>query len=165
MLQKQGRGKEAEAQEVGTPKAKKAALGPEHPNASDSVINLATTYMQQGKWTEAGKLAAQALAKFTPSLLGPESPGTLTAMEVLAKCYDELDRSTEAEQLQLQILEAQNNAKGKEHQDTMASVFNQASTLYTQKRGVEAEKEQAQMLGVPQNVLGPDHKKEAMLRG
>ena len=58
---------------------KKTVLGPEHPDTLTSMHNLASTYRDQGRWTEAEKLFVQVM-ETEKTVLGPEHPDTLTSM-------------------------------------------------------------------------------------
>jgi hypothetical protein len=60
--------------------------------------NLASTYWNQGRWTEAEKLFAQVMETWK-TVLGPEHPDTLTSMDNLASTYQNQGRWTEAEKL------------------------------------------------------------------
>ncbi|KAN0070808.1 hypothetical protein V8E54_010973, partial [Elaphomyces granulatus] len=55
----------------------KTVLGPEHPSTLCSMNNLASTYRNQGRWTEAEKLHVQVMVT-RKTVLGPGHPDTLT---------------------------------------------------------------------------------------
>ena len=48
-------------------------LGPEHPETLTSMDNLASTYLNQGRWQEAEELLAQ-MIEIRTRVLGPEHP-------------------------------------------------------------------------------------------
>ena len=68
----------------------KTVLGPDHPDTLSSMANLASTYRNQGRLTEAEKLTSK-------TVLGPEHPETLTNMGDLASTYRNQGRWAEAE--------------------------------------------------------------------
>ena len=74
-------------------------LGEEHPDTLISMGNLASTYMNQGRWKEAEELQAQEL-EICSRVLGEEHPDTLTSMGNLASTYMNQGRWKEAEELQ-----------------------------------------------------------------
>src|SRR6266516_3644333 len=76
----------------------------EHPNTLTSMANLASTYREQGRWTEAEELQVQVM-EIRKRVLGQEHPDTLTSMSNLASTYREQGRWTEAEGLQVQVME------------------------------------------------------------
>jgi Tetratricopeptide repeat len=63
--------------------ARKTVLGPEHPDTLISISNLAFTYWNQGRWTEAEKLNIQGM-EASKTVLGLELPDTLISMADLA---------------------------------------------------------------------------------
>ncbi|KAN0087046.1 hypothetical protein V8E54_000734 [Elaphomyces granulatus] len=140
----------------------------------DSMAWMASTYLDQGRWTEAEKLktvlgpehpdtltsmANLALtfwnqgrwteAETLKTVLGPEHPHTLTSMSNLALTYKDQGRWTEAEKLFVQVMETEKTVLGPEHPGTLTSMANLASTYRDQGRWTEAEK--------LKTVLGPAH--------
>lgn len=75
----------------------------EHSNTLSSMINLASTYRSQGRWTEAEELELQVLEK-EKRILGAEHPETLSSMHSLAYLYRSQGRYREAEELKVQLL-------------------------------------------------------------
>ena len=58
---------------------RKRVLGAEHPSTLTSMTNLASTYWNQGRWTEAEELQVQVMETIK-RVLGAEHPSTLTSM-------------------------------------------------------------------------------------
>ena len=73
-------------------------LGVEHPDTIYAMANLAATYRNFGKYTEAEKLEIQVLDARN-RILGVEHPVTIHAMADLAATYQCLGKYTDAEQL------------------------------------------------------------------
>jgi len=78
----------------------KKVLGDKHPSTSTSIANLASTYRNQGRWTEAEKLQVQVM-ETSKKVLGDEHPSTSTSIANLALTYWNQRRWTEAEKLQI----------------------------------------------------------------
>ncbi len=75
------------------------ALGPEHPDVSLSLNNLAALYLAQGKYTEAEPLFQRALIVLTRAV-GPEHPVVATMLESYARMLRVLNRHDEAEKME-----------------------------------------------------------------
>ena len=88
--------------------------------------NLALTYWNQGRWTEAEKLQVQVM-ETTKTVLGPEHPDTLASINNLALTYWNQGRWTEAEKLEVQVMETSKTVLGPDHPDTLASMLNLSS--------------------------------------
>ena len=58
---------------------RKRELGSEHPDTLSSMINLASTYWNQGRWKEAEELNMQVI-EIKKRVLGEEHPDTLTSV-------------------------------------------------------------------------------------
>ena len=82
---------------------RKKLLGAEHPDTLGSMANLASTYWNQGRWSEAEKLAVHVMDR-TKELLGAEHPNTLISMENLACTYRDQGRICESEKLELEVI-------------------------------------------------------------
>ena len=67
----------------------------EHPSTLTSIANLATTFSNQGRWTEAEKLEVQVM-ETSKTVLRPEHPSTLTSMWNLSYTLKKLHRHAEA---------------------------------------------------------------------
>jgi hypothetical protein len=66
--------------------ARNRILGVEHPDTIRAMANLAATYQNLGKYTEAEKLEMQVLDARN-RILGVEHPDTINAMANLASTY------------------------------------------------------------------------------
>jgi tetratricopeptide (TPR) repeat protein len=67
-------------------KTRKRVLGEEYPDTLKSMGNLASTYRNQGRWTEAEEIDVQVI-KTSRRVLGEEHPETLRSMGNLASTY------------------------------------------------------------------------------
>ena len=83
---------------------RRRVLGEEHPDTLTSIANLATTYRNQRRWTEAEKMEVQVM-ETTKRVLGEEHPDTLTSIANLASTYWNQGRWTEAEKIDVQVME------------------------------------------------------------
>ena len=80
-------------------------LGPEHPDTLESINNLAKTYSDQGKHSEAEELQIHVL-ETRKRVLGPEHPDTLSSNNNLAGTYSHQGKYSEAEDLRIHVVEA-----------------------------------------------------------
>ena len=117
---------------------------------------LASTYQDQGRWTEAEELNLQVL-ETSKKLLGAEHSNTLIIMNNLAMTYWNQGRLTEAEELNVQVLKIKEKVLGPEHSETLTIMNNLAVTYENQNRLVEAEELGVQVLDIRRRVLGPEH--------
>ena len=69
-------------------KIREKALGPEHPDTSVSLNNLAMLYHSMGAYDQALPLFQRAL-KIREKVLGPEHPATATSLNNLAGLYED----------------------------------------------------------------------------
>ncbi|KAF6782114.1 PFS and TPR domain-containing protein [Colletotrichum sojae] len=113
-------------------------LGQEHPHTLTSMDNLASTFLNQGRWKEAEELE-----------LGEEHPSTLTSMGNLASTYRKQGRWKEAEEL--------DRVLGEEHPHTLMSMANLAGTFRDQGRWKEAEELDVRVMETSSTVLGEEH--------
>jgi hypothetical protein len=100
---------------------KKRVLGEEHPSTLTSMANLASTYWNQGRWTEAEVLFVQVM-ETKKRVLREEHPSTLTSMANLASTYGNQGRWKEAEQLQMQAVKGMIKILGMEHPHTLSTI-------------------------------------------
>jgi tetratricopeptide (TPR) repeat protein len=126
--------------------------------------NLALTYSNLGRYTEAEKLQIQVLDARS-RILGKEHPHTIMSMGNLALTYNNLGRRTEAEKLQVQVLDATSRILGEEHPHTIKSMGNLALTYSNLGKYTEAEKLQVQVLDARCRVLGEGHPDTVMSKG
>ena len=85
------------------------------------MANLASTYRNQERWTEAEQIEVQVL-ETRKRVLGEEHPLTLTNMANLASTYSNQGRWTEAEKMFVQVMEMRKRVLAEEHPDTLASM-------------------------------------------
>ena len=135
---------------------RKKLLGAEHPDTLTSMANLASTYMNQGRWSEAEQLDIQVMDT-RKKILGAEHPHTLTSMANLASTYWNQGRWNEAEQLGIQVIDMTKKILGAEHPDTLTSMANLASTYRNQGRWSEAEQLEIQVMDTRKKILGAEH--------
>ena len=79
-------------------------LGLEHPSTPTSMDNLASTYLNQGRWKEATELFVQVI-ETRKRVLGLEHPETLNSMANLAVTFWSLDQRNNAIQLMSEVLQ------------------------------------------------------------
>jgi hypothetical protein len=94
------------------------------------MVNLASTYIGQGRLKEAEKLGVRVMEAYSQAL-GPEHPNTLTTAAHLILTYICQGRWKEAEELGVQVKQIRSRVLGPEHPDTLASMANLAHTLYS----------------------------------
>jgi hypothetical protein len=81
---------------------RKKLLGTKHPDTLSSMSYLASTYWNQGRWSEAEQLQIQVM-DMRKKLLGVKHLDTLISMRNLASTYRNQRRWNEAEQLELEV--------------------------------------------------------------
>jgi putative hemolysin len=111
----------------------------EHPSTLTSMANLASTYWNQGRWSDAKKIFVQVM-ETRRRVLGEEHPDTLTSMANLASTYCNQGRWAEAEKMDTEVKETMRRVLGEEHPSTLTSMANLASTYRNQGRWSEAKK-------------------------
>lgn len=115
----------------------KTLLGEMHASTLTSMLSLASTYRNQGRWEEAESLQKQ-VVEAREMILGAEHPDTLTGIANLALTYHKQSRWNEAEPLQKQVMEARERVLGVDHPDTVSSKTDLISTYRNQHRLEEA---------------------------
>jgi tetratricopeptide (TPR) repeat protein len=128
----------------------------EHPDTLYSMADQASTYQNQGLWTEAENLQMQVMA-MRRVVLGQEHPETLSSIADLASTYQNQGRLTEAEELEVQVMETRKKVLGEEHPDTLTSMANLASTYRNQGRWKKAEELNMQVMETRKRMLGEEH--------
>jgi hypothetical protein len=78
----------------------KRVLGDEHPDTITHKANLASTYWNQGRWSEAETLGLEVL-ETSKRVLGDEHPSTITRKANLASTYRNQGRLKEVADLEL----------------------------------------------------------------
>ena len=119
--------------------ARNRIVGIEYPDTIWAMENLAETYHNVGRYTEAEKLVIQVL-EVRNRILGDEHPHTIWAMANLAATYQNIGKYIKAEELQIQVLDLRNQMLGVEHPDTILAKANLAETYRHLGKHTEAEK-------------------------
>ncbi|KAL2124934.1 hypothetical protein VTJ04DRAFT_1299 [Mycothermus thermophilus] len=83
--------------------------------------NLASTYIQQGRFKEAEELEVQVL-EAQKEVLGHNHPDTLTTMHYLAYTWKHLGRHSEAIALMEECIQGRRRVLGEDHPHTQSSV-------------------------------------------
>jgi Tetratricopeptide repeat/Heterokaryon incompatibility protein (HET) len=128
----------------------------DHPETLSIIANMASLYINQGRWKEAEDLDAQ-VVETRKRVLGAEHPDTLTSIANLASTLWSQGRWKEAEDLDVQVMEARKRVLGAEHPSTLTSVANLASMYRNQGRWKEAKDLDMQVMETSLRVLGPKH--------
>jgi len=134
----------------------KVVWGPESQKTIKTMIYLASTEEQQGKFKDAETVAKQAL-EISRRALGPEHLLTLNSMNRLTSIYDELGKYSEGEALGTQAVEISRRVNGPESPVTVNSMFFLAIMYYEEGKYAQAETLNQQVLDIRLRVLGPDH--------
>ncbi|KAK4457637.1 hypothetical protein QBC42DRAFT_278636 [Cladorrhinum samala] len=134
-----------EAEELEIMETRKVMLGVDHPSTLESMDNLASIYMNQGRWEEAESLWVQVL-ETSKRILGEDHFGILKSMDNLAWIYMKQGRWKEAEELEVQVIKARKRILGEDHPSTLESMANLASIYRNQGRDKEAEELEEQVM-------------------
>ena len=90
----------------------------EHEERLAAMSSLASSYRNQGRWTEAEKLEVQVM-ETRKRVLGEEHPSTLTSMNNLAHTYKVMDRHDEAVELMTIVVDLRTKKIGANHPHTL----------------------------------------------
>jgi len=120
------------------------------------IINLASTYRNQGRWKKAEELQVQVMQTLK-EVFGQEHPETLACMGNLARTYNIQGRWQEAEALEVQAMETRERVLGHDYPSTLISMCCLASTYRYQGRLKEAEMLEVEALKAIKRVLGQEH--------
>ena len=82
----------------------KQLLGVDHLSTLTSMVNLASTYSNQGRWKEAEELEVQVM-EIQKRVLGAEHPDTSNNIANLASTFWNQERWKKAEKLEVQVME------------------------------------------------------------
>lgn len=135
--------------------------GPEHPDTSTSLNNLAVLYSAQGRYAEAEPHYQRALT-LCEKALGPEHPETAQRVNNLAVLYNCQGRYDEAESLLIRALNIREHTLGPEHTDTALSLNSLAGLYLDQKRYSQAEPLYRRALAIREKSLGQTHPRTAL---
>ncbi len=134
----------------------KAFWGPENQKTIKTMLYLAGTEEEQGKFKDAEAIGKQAL-EISRRSLGPEHLLTLDSMNRLTSIYDELGKYSEGEALGTQAVEISRRVNGPEATLTVNSMFFLAIMYYEEGKYAQAETMNQEVLDIRRRVLGPDH--------
>jgi tetratricopeptide (TPR) repeat protein len=132
-------------------------LGEEHPTTLDTMVNLAGTYRDQGRWEDAETLFLQVLEVKIRVLGDKDHFSILATRNNLALTYYVQKRWKEAEELQVQVMETCLRVFSAEDSHTLTSQANLAATYSKQGRLKEAEELEVQVLETRLRVLRDEH--------
>jgi tetratricopeptide (TPR) repeat protein len=130
--------------------------GPDHPNISTDLYDLATLYQAQGRYAEAEPLFQRALA-IDEQTIGPDHPTVAAGLNNLAALYWYQGRYAEAEPLYQRALALGEKNLGPDHPDVAISLNNLAALYKAQGRYAEAEPLYQRALAISEKTLDPDH--------
>ena len=132
---------------------RRAILGDDHPSTLTSMHNLALTYGEQGKMTEAAKMNEEVLAKYR-AILGDDHPYTLMSMHNLAETFRQQGKLTEAAEVHEEVLAKRRAILGDDHPDTLMSMHNLALTYRTLRKTGRGREDAGGRVGEMQGDLG-----------
>ena len=134
--------------------------GPDHPDTTTSINNLAELYRSQGAYAKAEPLHLRALA-VREKALGPDHPDTAVSLNNLALLYESQGAYAKAEPLYLRSLAIMEKALGPVHPTTAASLNNLAGLYDSQGAYAKADPLLRRALAIMEKALGPDHQDTA----
>ncbi len=131
-------------------------LGPDCPEALESMSNLANCYFDLGRYADALKLREEALA-LCKSKLGLDHRDTLWSMNNLANSYAAAGRHADALKLHEEALAMCKSKLGPDHPETLRAMMNVANSYESFGRHLEALKLREETLALQKAKLGPDN--------
>jgi tetratricopeptide (TPR) repeat protein len=131
-------------------------VGPDHPDTSATLHELARLYQAQGRYSEAEPLLQRSLA-IKEKTVGPDHPDTSATLHVLARLYQAQGRYSEAEPLLQRSLAIYEKTVGPDHPSTSATLGVLASLYQAQGRYSEAEPLLQRSLAIYEKTVAPDH--------
>ncbi|MEU4173320.1 tetratricopeptide repeat protein, partial [Streptomyces sp. NPDC026665] len=131
-------------------------LGGDHPDTLSARGNLASSYQQVGRTTEAVQLAERVVAD-CERLLGGDHPDTLSARGNLASSYQQVGRTTEAVQLAERVVADCERLLGDNHPHTLTARATLASSYWQAGRTAEAIAIEERVVADREQLLGDDH--------
>jgi tetratricopeptide (TPR) repeat protein len=133
-----------------------AGLGPDHPEVTTRLSNLAQLLEATNRLTEAEPLMRRVL-EIDEAGLGPDHPAVARDLSNLAALLKETHRLTEAEPLMRRALSISEAGLGPDHQNIAIYLNNLAQLLQATDRLVEAEPLMRRALAIEEARLGPEH--------
>jgi CHAT domain-containing protein/Tfp pilus assembly protein PilF len=131
------------------------ALGPDHPDVANFLLNLANLYQAQGRYSDAAPLFKRSLA-ISEKALGPDHPDVADSLNNLADLY-QAQGYRDAEPLYKRSLVIREKALGPDHPSVAASLNNLADLYHHQGRYSDAEPLFKRSLAIREKALGRDH--------
>ena len=131
-------------------------LGPEHPDFTVALNNLAQLLKATNRIPEAELLMRQALA-IKEASLGPNHPNVAMALNNLASLLQDTNHLLEAELLMRRALAIKEASFGPDHPSIAISLSNLASLLQDTNRLSEAEPLIRRALAIDEASFGKDH--------
>jgi len=131
-------------------------LGPEHPDTTTSLNDLASLYQAQGKYKQAEPLFQRALA-IREQILGPQHPQTATSLNGLAMLYQAQGRYKQAALLCQRALAIREKMLGPQHPDTATSLNTLADLYARLGRHEEAKQLCLRSRGILERTFGAAH--------
>lgn len=133
-----------------------ARLGPNHPNVSTGLINLAILLHTTNHSGEAEQLMRKALS-IDEAHFGSNHPEVAACLSTLGGLLDEVERSSEAEPLLRRALQIDMEHLGPDHPTIAVRLNNLGGALANMNQIQEAEKHYRQALQLDEAHLGPNH--------
>ena len=147
----------AEAEQHLTAALKQAEkFGEQDARLATNLNNLATLYINQGKYAEAEPLFGRALAVWEKAL-GPEHPQVATGLNNLGALYMSQGKYAEAEPLLRRALAIMEKALGPEHLNVALVLISLATLYVNQSKYAEAEPLFQRALPILEKALGLEH--------
>jgi tetratricopeptide (TPR) repeat protein len=135
---------------------RRQALGENHLNTSESLINYTETLNDLGRAREALPILEGAMDRY-PAVFGKDEPATIVLRQQYADTLTKLGRVREAEPILKQALEQLRLGWGAENPVTLKSMSRYALALESLGRTREAEPLLKQALKSSRKVLGDNH--------
>jgi non-specific serine/threonine protein kinase/serine/threonine-protein kinase len=153
--QRERRYAEAEKLERQALETERRVLGPDRPEALESMNNLGETLQSEGHYAEAEKLQRETLAVVS-RVFGPTHPNTLSVMTDLAETLQKEGHYGEAEKLQREILDHVRTIFGTDSPQTLDALQALAICMSVQKHYDEAKPLFAEAVHVATRIKSQD---------
>ncbi len=155
-LRQKGRADESRTMHEQALALREGALGPDHPDVSASLNDLANVYLGQGRYDEAQSLYERALA-IRERALGHDEAGIARSLNNLALVQCRQGRYAQAQALQERALSMLERALPPGDRDLAHALNALAGTYYVQGRYADAEPLYERALAIRELTLGPNH--------
>ncbi|QBD76225.1 tetratricopeptide repeat protein [Ktedonosporobacter rubrisoli] len=136
--------------------ALKQRLGPNHPQVSDTLIEMALFYRKTGRYMDAEELCKQAL-HIREEQQEPNHHDIAVALSWLAMIYCDQKKYSQAVPLRQRQLESMREQRGDDHPETALSMTDLALCYFELQQWQLAEPLFQQALSVHEKNLGVDH--------